>query len=65
MKMIRCSIFCLSAVLLLAPRLRAQDYSSYRGFSLGANLATVLKQTDQKLAEFLRKVVHLRTVFAA
>jgi hypothetical protein len=31
--------------------LLAQDYSSYRGFSLGASLTAVLKQTDQKLAD--------------
>ncbi|MGB2637539.1 MAG: hypothetical protein WAN32_01185, partial [Candidatus Acidiferrum sp.] len=30
---------------------RAQAYSNYRGFSLGASLATVLKKTDQKLAD--------------
>lgn len=34
-----------------APMLRAQDLSKYRGFSLGANLATVLKLTDQKLSD--------------
>jgi hypothetical protein len=51
MKAIRCSILCLSAFLLAASALRAQDFSSYRGFSLGASLATVLKQTDQKLAD--------------
>jgi hypothetical protein len=51
MKAIRCSILFLSAFLLAASALRAQDFSNYRGFSLGANLATVLKQTDQKLAD--------------
>jgi hypothetical protein len=51
MKTIRSSIICLSAFLLAASAVRAQDFSSYRGFSLGANLATVLKQTDQKLAD--------------
>ncbi len=51
MKIIRCSILCLSAFFLMASTLHAQDYSSYRGFSLGANLATVLKHTDQKLAD--------------
>jgi hypothetical protein len=56
MKAIRCSILCLSALLLTASALRAQDFSSYRGFSLGASLATVLKQTDQKLVDV--NVIH-------
>jgi len=51
MKTMRRSILCLSAVLFVAPMLRAQDYSSYRGFSLGASLTKILKQTDQKLAD--------------
>jgi hypothetical protein len=51
MKMIRCTILCVAAFLLTGPMLRAQDYSKYRGFSLGASLTTVLKQTDQKLAD--------------
>ncbi len=51
MKIIRRSILCLSTVLLLASTLRGQDLSKYRGFSLGANLATVLKLSDQKLAD--------------
>ena len=51
MKIMRCSILCLSSFFLMASTLHAQDYSSYRGFSLGANLATVLKHTDQKLAD--------------
>jgi hypothetical protein len=51
MKIIRCCILCLSTFFLMASTLHAQDYSSYRGFSLGANLATVLKHTDQKLAD--------------
>src|SRR5271154_2049132 len=56
MKLIRRSVLCLIAFLLTASVLRAQDFSSYRGFSLGANLATVLKQTDQKLADV--NVIH-------
>jgi hypothetical protein len=40
-----------TALLLSAPILRAQDYSVYRGFTLGASLTEVLKQTDQKLAD--------------
>ena len=51
MKSIRSSILCLSALLLAAPMLRAQDFSKYRGFSLGTNLATVLKHTDKKLTD--------------
>jgi hypothetical protein len=45
------SIFIVGALLLTPTAIRAQDYSSYRGYSLGAGLATVLKQTDQKLAD--------------
>ena len=41
-------ILCLSALLLATPLLQAQDLSKYRGFSLGANLAAVLNQTNQK-----------------
>ena len=31
--------------------LRAQDFSKYRNFSLGTNLVTVLKHTDQRLLD--------------
>jgi hypothetical protein len=51
MKRVRCTIFCLTTLLLTASTVGAQDLSKYRGFSLGANLATVLKLTDQKLAD--------------
>lgn len=51
MKNILCYILCLMLFLVAAPMLRAQDFSNYRGFSLGASLATVLKQTDQKAAD--------------
>src|SRR6267142_3283827 len=51
MKAIGSSILCLGAVLLAAPSLRGQDFSKYRSFSLGTNLATVLKHTDKKLAD--------------
>lgn len=51
MKIIRCSIFLLGVFFLVASSVRAQDLSKYRGFSLGAKLATVLKLTDQKLAD--------------
>jgi hypothetical protein len=58
MKTIRSFVLCLSALLLAAPLLRAQDFSKYRGFSLGTNLATVLKHTDEKLADV--KLIHGR-----
>ncbi len=45
------SILILGVLLLTSTTIRAQDYSTYRGFSLGAGLAKVLKQTDQKLAD--------------
>jgi hypothetical protein len=51
MKKIGWSTLGLTLFLLAAPMLLAQDYSNYRGFSLGATLTTVLKQTDQKLAD--------------
>jgi hypothetical protein len=35
----------------LAPMLSAQDLSKYRGFTLGANLTTVLKLTKQRVAD--------------
>jgi hypothetical protein len=50
-KTIRCAVLCLAALLLTASTVRTQDLSKYRGFSLGTSLATVLKQTDQKLAD--------------
>ena len=58
MKTMRSSILCLVALLLAAPMLRAQmqDLSKYRAFSLGTNLATVLKHTDQRSADV--KVIH-------
>jgi hypothetical protein len=51
MKTIRTSILCGVLLLLTAPMLRAQDFSKYRNFSLGTNLASVLKQTDERLAD--------------
>jgi hypothetical protein len=51
MKKICVSIFCLVVLILTAPMLRGQDLSKYRAFSLGTNLATVLRHTDQKLAD--------------
>jgi len=51
MKAISSSILCLGALLLAAPMLGAQDFSKYRGFSVGTSLATVLKHTDKKLTD--------------
>jgi hypothetical protein len=50
MKAMRSSILC-GVLLLTAPMLRAQDFSKYRNFSLGTNLAAVLKHTDQRLVD--------------
>lgn len=58
MKTMRSSILCLAVLLLLAPSLRAQELSKYRRFSLGTSLASVLKLSDQKLAEV--KTIHAR-----
>ncbi|HET7206687.1 MAG TPA: hypothetical protein VFI95_08910 [Terriglobales bacterium] len=44
-------ILILGVLLLTSTTIQAQDYSNYRGFSLGTALAKVLKQTDQKLAD--------------
>jgi hypothetical protein len=53
MKTTRVSIVSLAALLLAAPTLygQAQQLSKYRVFSIGTNLATVLKHTDQRSAE--------------
>jgi len=51
MKFIRSLAPALTVLLLAAPILRGQDFSKYRDFSLGTNLATVLKRTDKKLAD--------------
>jgi len=40
----------LTPLLFAAPIIKAQDLSKYREFSLGTNLATVLKRTDRKLS---------------
>jgi hypothetical protein len=50
MKTMRSAVLCF-VVLLMAPMLRAQDFSKYRNFSLGTNLAAVLKHTDQRLVD--------------
>jgi len=51
MKFIRFLAPALMALLLVTPILRAQDFSKYRDFSLGTNLATVLKRTEKKLVD--------------
>jgi hypothetical protein len=50
MKTMRSAVLCF-VVLLMAPMLRAQDFSKYRNFSLGTNLTAVAKQTEQRLAD--------------
>jgi hypothetical protein len=50
MKAMRSSILC-GVLLLAVPTLRAQDFSKYRNFSLGTNLAAVVKHTEQRLAD--------------
>jgi hypothetical protein len=50
MTSMRSSILC-GFLLLTAPMLRAQDFSKYRNFSLGTNLATVLKHTELRLVD--------------
>jgi hypothetical protein len=51
MKTMRSACLCFVLLLLTAPMLRAQDFSKYRNFSLGTNLAAVLKHTDQRLLD--------------
>jgi hypothetical protein len=58
MKTTRVSMFCLAVLLLTIANLCAQDLSKYRSFSLGTNLASVLRHTDQKLTD--AKVIHAR-----
>jgi hypothetical protein len=58
MKTIGSLIFGFGALLLIAPMLRAQELSKYRGFLLGSSLPSVLKLSDQKLADV--KTVHAR-----
>jgi hypothetical protein len=50
MKAMRTSMLC-GILLLAAPMLGAQDFSKYRSFSLGTNLASVLKHTEQRLVD--------------
>jgi hypothetical protein len=51
MKMARNFVICLVASLTITSALRAKDLSKYRAFSLGTNLATVLKLTGQNFAD--------------
>src|SRR6266478_1332868 len=50
MKAMRSSILCV-VLLLMVSMLRAQGFSKYRNFSLGTNLAAVLKHTDQRFVD--------------
>jgi hypothetical protein len=50
MKAMHSSIL-VGVLLFTAPMARAQDFSKYRNFSLGTDLAAVLKHTDQRLAD--------------
>jgi hypothetical protein len=56
MKTLRNSILSLGVLLLATPIVCAQDFSKYRGFSLGSSMATVLKQTERKPVDV--KVIH-------
>ena len=51
MKTMRSAVLCFVVLFLTAPMLHAQDFSKYRSFSLGTNLAAVLKHTDQRLLD--------------
>ena len=51
MKTMRSTVLSLIVLLLTVPSIRAQDFSKYRNFSLGTNLASVLKHTDQRLLD--------------
>ena len=50
MKAMQSSMLC-GILLVAAPMLGAQDFSKYRNFSLGTNLATVVKHTEQSLVD--------------
>ena len=58
MKTLRNSIFCFGVFLLASTLLPAQDFSKYRGFSLGTSLAAVLKQTERRPVDV--QVIHAR-----
>ncbi len=56
MKTIRNSILGLGVLLLAAPLLQAQELSKYRGFSIAASLANVLKLSGEKSSDV--KTIH-------
>jgi hypothetical protein len=56
MNTIRTAVISLAMVLLSAPLIHAQDLSRYRNFSLGASLAAISKQIDEKPAD--ASVIH-------
>lgn len=60
MKSVRKAVFCLAILVLISPTLFGQDSFKYRSFSLGTSLASVLKLTEQKLADV--KMIHDRPV---
>lgn len=51
MKLMRNIVICLGVMLFSVPLLCAQDLSKYRQFSLGASLAEVSKQIEQRTAD--------------
>jgi hypothetical protein len=51
MKAMRRAVLCFVVLLLTAPMLRAQDFSKYRNFSLGTNLAAILCSLDFAFSE--------------
>jgi hypothetical protein len=51
MKTFRFLIPVIAACSLFVPALKAQDFSRYREFSLGTDVATILKRTDKKVAD--------------
>jgi hypothetical protein len=51
MKTMRNTLICLALTLLSVPVVHAQDLSKYRQFSLGASLAEVSKEIDQRPGE--------------
>jgi len=58
MNTLRSSILCLVVLLLASPRLRAQDLSRYRNFTLGMSLTKLLERTEEKISDV--KMIHGR-----
>ena len=56
MKMMRTVVFSFGVILLSTPLIHGQDLSRYRNFTLGASLANISKQIDEKPAD--ATVVH-------